>query len=181
MQKSKEKIDDIFGKNTINLLTVARLVPQKAIDRIIKVHKRLIDDRINHKFYVIGDGPEKDKLVKYIKEQNLEDSFFLLGKKENPYPYIKNADYFCLLSKFEGYGMVLEEAKILQKPIIITDTAAREAVKNYKNSWILENTEEGIYIGLKEIITNNINTENNDNLAYDNSSILEEIKELIES
>ena len=70
------------------------------------------------------------------KENKLENSFVLLGKKENPYPYMKEADYFCLLSEFEGYGMVLEEAKILNKAIIITDKAAREAVDNYKNKEI---------------------------------------------
>ena len=57
----------------------------------------------------------------------MEQTFTLLGKKENPYPYMKQADYFCLFSEYEGYGMVLEEAKILQKPILITNTAAKEA------------------------------------------------------
>lgn len=52
------------------------------------------------------------------------------------------ADYFCLFSYFEGYGMVLEEAKILNKPILITDTAAREAIIDYPNSSIFPNTEE---------------------------------------
>lgn len=46
---------------------------------------------------------------------------------------MRQAQFFCLLSEFEGYGMVIEEAKILNKPIIITDTAAREAVQNYEN------------------------------------------------
>ena len=132
---------------------VARLVPQKAIDRLIKVHSKLIKENgKTHNFYIIGDGPDKERLVSLIKKYGVKDTFFLLGKKENPYPYIKKADYFCLLSEFEGYGMVLEEAKILNKPIIITDTAAREAIEKYENSKILENTEEGIYKGLKEII-----------------------------
>lgn len=140
-------------ENSLNFVTVARLVPQKAIDRLIKVHSKLIKENgKTHNFYIIGDGPDKERLVSLIKKYGVKDTFFLLGKKENPYPYIKKADYFCLLSEFEGYGMVLEEAKILNKPIIITDTAAREAIEKYENSKILENTEEGIYKGLKEII-----------------------------
>lgn len=149
IEKAEEKTETEFSKKSINLVTVARLVPQKAIDRFIEVHSKLINEGINHEVYVIGDGPEKEKLEKSIKENNVENSFHLLGKKENPYPYIKNADYFCLLSNFEGYGMVLEEAKILGKPIIITNTAAREAVENYKNSIILENSKEGIYKRIK--------------------------------
>lgn len=142
-RKSEKGQAKELEKEKINFVEVARLVPQKAIDIIIKVHSRLIKEcGKKQNFYIIGDGPEKEKLQKLIKEYNVEDTFFLLGKKENPYPYIKNADYFCLLSEFEGYGMVLEEAKILNKPIIITNTAAREAVKNYSKSLIVENNEQ---------------------------------------
>lgn len=183
IEKSNEKQDIKFNEDTINFVTVARLVPQKAIDRIINVHARLIKDGLKHNFYVIGDGPEKEKLEQMVKEKNAQETFHLLGKKENPYPYIKNANYFCLLSKFEGYGMVLEEAKILNKSIIITDTAAREAVSKYKNSTILENDEEKIYSGLKEIIQNYKNTkiqELKQDEQYDNSKLLEKIVKLIE-
>lgn len=128
IKKAEENIDYKFDESCINLLSVARLVEQKGIDRIINVHKRLIQDGYYHKFYIIGDGPLKEKLIKLIEQKDVKDTFILLGKKENPYPYIKNANYFCLLSYYEGYGMVIEEAKILNKPIIITDTAAREAV-----------------------------------------------------
>ena len=84
-----------------------------------------------------------------------------------------------LLSKFEGYGMVLEEAKILGKPIIITDTAAREAVEKYEMAEILENTEEGIYKGLKKVILNYKQQEKIPEIKYDNSKILEKIKKLV--
>lgn len=182
-QKAQEEMKTKFNNESINFVTVARLVPQKAIDRVIEVHKKLIDSGLKHNFYVIGEGTEKEKLENMIKEYNIQDTFYLLGKNENPYPYIKNADYFCLLSKFEGYGMVLEEAKILDKPIIITDTAAREAVENYKNSKVLENTENGIYEGMKEVIINKkANFDSNEKQIgnYDNSKIIEQIVNLIE-
>ena len=183
IEKAEEKSEIEFSKNSINLVTVARLVPQKAIDRFIEVHSKLINKGLKHEVYVIGDGPEKEKLEKSIKENKVENSFHLLGKKENPYPYIKNADYFCLLSNFEGYGMVLEEAKILGKNIIITNTAAREAVEDYKNSIILENSKEGIYNGLKEILKEKKqgNIEISQLKEYDNSKIIGQVVELIES
>lgn len=183
IEKAEEKPDIIFDKNSINFVTVARLVPQKAIDRLIRVHSKLIKDNLEHDFYIIGDGPEKEKLESMIKEHNVSNTFHLLGKKENPYPYIKSADYFCLLSNFEGYGMVLEEAKILGKSIIITNTAAREAVEKYKDSVVIENNEAKIYEELKKIIENHSKNKENKNLQesqkYDNSNIINKIVKLI--
>ena len=177
LRKAEKRQDIKFDENVINFVTVTRLVEQKAIDRLIKVHKKLIDKGYYHKIYVIGDGPEREKLENLVKANDIDETFLLLGKKENPYPYIKNATYFCLLSKFEGYGMVIEEAKILNKSIIITDTAAREALANYKNSKILDNTEEGIYDGLKKSIENK--PQESETEVYDNENIIEELKSIL--
>ncbi len=180
IEKAEEKIDFEFDNNCTNFLTVARLVPQKGIDRLIEIHQKLIKQGLEHKFYVIGDGPEKQKLENRINELNIEKTFILLGKKENPYPYMKKADIFCLLSRFEGYGMVLEEAKILGKPILITDTAAREAVEKYKNSKIVKNTDEGIYAEMKDIIKKNIkNFTSEINDEYDNNKIINKLEKLL--
>ena len=179
LEKSKEPIDFTFENEQMNFLTVARLVEQKGIDRLIRIHRELMANHYNHKFYIIGDGPEKEKLEKLIQEEHLEKTFILLGAKENPYPYMKQADIFCLLSKFEGYGMVLEEAKILNKPIIITNTAAREAVENYKNAIIVENDEHEIYNKLKYIIENNIKSFGKEENEYHNEDIIGKLENLL--
>lgn len=179
IEKSNKETEIKFNKNNINFVTVARLVPQKAIDRLINVHSKLIKNGFKHEIYVIGDGPEKENLEQKIKENQVQDTFHLLGKKENPYPYIKNADYFCLLSEFEGYGMVLEEAKILGKKIIITDTAAREAVEKYNYATIVENNENKIYEGLKNIISEEKENTQNIKFDYDNTKIIEKVEKLI--
>ena len=182
LKKAEEEQDIIFEKDVINFVTVTRLVEQKAIDRLIKIHKKLIDGGYNHKIYVIGDGIERKKLEKLIQINKIEETFLLLGQKDNPYPYIKNATYFCLLSNFEGYPMVLEEAKILDKFIIITNTASREVVENYNKSIILENNENDIYEGMKKIIENNkeLLKKANNNENYSNQNIIEEIKKLLD-
>ena len=181
IKKANEKMEEFeFKKDSLNFLSVARLVKQKGIDRMIKVHSKLIEEGKIHNFYVIGDGPEKENLLQMINKYKVEDTFHLLGKKENPYPYIKYSDYFCLLSNFEGYGMVLEEAKILNKPIIITNTAAREAVVNYDNKMILENSEKGIYEGIKKKIEQNDIEQANGNKIYTNEKNLEKIIKIIE-
>ena len=183
--KSKEDDCIKFDKDKINFVTVARLTKQKRIDRIIDVHKKLIDEGIIHNFIVIGDGIERKNLEELIKKNRVGNTFRLLGSKENPYPYISKCDYFCLLSEFEGYGMVLEEAKILERNILITDTAAREAVNNYKNANILENSFEGIYKGIKESVqygkldNKDINSAYDDN-TYENIGLIKKIENVID-
>lgn len=177
IKKANEKIQINFANNKINLISVSRLVRQKGIDRWIRVHSKLKKEGSNHIVYIIGEGPLKEELIKQIHEENVQDSFFLLGKMDNPYPYIKNADYFCLFSYFEGYGMVLEEAKILDKPILITNTAAREAVTNYESSFIFDNTEEGLESGLRKIVNKK---ENNTKYVYENKDRLKQVINLLE-
>lgn len=167
---------NLFNKNTINFVTVSRLVEQKAIDRLINVHKKLISNGYIHNFYVIGDGPLKESLFNKINDLKLSNTFFLLGQKENPYPYILNSDYFCLFSYYEGLPMVLLEAKALNKFILITDTASKEALEDYNNKKIFENTENGIYNGLKEIIENHNTLQLSTNLTNDqNDEIIKKI------
>lgn len=180
IKKANENVKTEFNKNVLNFLTVARLVPQKAIDRIIDIHTKLIQNRFEHNFYVIGDGPEHKMLENKINENEVQKTFHLLGKKENPYPYIKNADYFCLLSKFEGYGMVLEEAKILGKNILVTDTAAREAVENYKQAVIIPNNEKDIYETLKNTIKKGKIQQETIQNEYDNTKIIKKVEEMLE-
>lgn len=179
IEKAKESVQDFQNENTINFLTVARLVNQKAIGRLISVHEKLIKNGYNHKFYVVGDGPLRNELEQKIKDLNLGQTFILLGQKENPYPYIKQADYFCLLSYYEGLPMVLLEAKQLNKYIIITDTASREALEGYENKLIVENSENGIYEGLKNVIENQykpiIKEENDD----ENKKVIEKISNIL--
>ena len=91
-------------------VSVCRLVKQKAIDRFIRVHAKLINEGYRHTICVIGDGNERNNLLKLTEELHVTDSFKIIGKKENPYPYMKRADYFCLLSYYEGYGMVTPSA-----------------------------------------------------------------------
>ena len=180
---SKEKCDKSI-KNFENekiFITVSRLVKQKAIDRLIIVHKRLIDEGLNHKIYVIGDGEEWNNLNWLAKELSVDNSFIFLGKKENPYPYIYKADYFVLLSYFEGYGMVLEEAKILNKPILVTNTAAKEAVMNYDKKTIIENKEDAIFEKMRNVLQGKyiFLNEENKSYNYDNKYLLEQIKNVL--
>ena len=179
-KEAESQFINIFEKNQINFLTVARLESQKAIDRLIKIHSKLIQDGYNHRFYVIGDGQERLYLEELIKKYNVTNTFRLLGKKDNPYPYMKHCDIFALLSYYEGFGMTILESEILMKPILITNTAAREAVKGYEKSFIVDNTEQGIYQGIKDCIMMFPKWKKSENqVYYEEYDIIKKIEKLV--
>ncbi|MBR3720463.1 MAG: glycosyltransferase [Clostridia bacterium] len=181
IEKSEANFGNVFSKDKVNFLTVARLASQKAIDRLIRVHSELMYDGHDHKFFVIGDGPERENLKDLINTLNVKDSFILLGKKDNPYPYIKNCDIFALLSYYEGLPMTVLEAKILEKPILITDTAAREGVVGYDKSYITDNSDEGVYKGIEDCLKLLPQWNNTPNQKYtENYSIINQIEKLVE-
>ena len=182
LKLAKEPIKDVFKKEDVNIVQVSRLVEQKAIDRLIRVHSKLMKKGFKHKIFIVGDGPLKEKLEKQIEKLGIKDSFILLDAKQNPYPYIQNADYFGLFSNFEGYPMVIEEAKILRKYILATNTATREALINYsKFSQIVDNNEEGIEQAIKFAIINKGNVKKMQNsYTYDNDRIINKITKIID-
>lgn len=147
---SKEKIREVF--ETPSFLTVARLVYAKRIDRLVRAHARLIKDGLMHHCYIVGDGEEREKIEKLIEEKGVSKTFHLLGRKENPYPYMVSCDYFLLPSFYEGAPITLYEAKLLKKFILITDNDSKEVVKDYSSKRIFENSEDGIYEGMKNIL-----------------------------
>lgn len=177
IKKAQAKKISEIKKDLPSFVQVSRLTEQKAISRLIDVHKKLINNKVMHRIYVVGDGPLKKNLQDKIDELKLNDTFILLGQRENPYPYIKNADNFLLVSYYEGYPMVLLEAKVLGKRILITDTAAREVLLDYSNSKIVANSEEGIYKGIKEMINTSDKDYKKD--EFTNEFILDKIKELL--
>lgn len=97
-----------FDKKNKNLLCVGRLETQKGFDLIINI-MRLFKDK-NIKLYILGEGNKKEFLEKLIEIYKLTDKVFLLGRKENPYVYMKNADLFILSSRYEGFPNALLEA-----------------------------------------------------------------------
>lgn len=182
LSSKDEDAKKIFKDSELNILQVSRLVEQKGIDRLIKVHAKLINEGYKHHIFIIGDGPQRDQLEKQIKEYDVEKTFTLLGSKNNPYEYMKNADAVCLFSKFEGYPMVIEEAKILRKPILTTNTSSREVLANYPGyNVIVKNDEEGIENAIKSLNKDRIKlNEENNNYSYANKKVIDKIIKTIE-
>lgn len=157
IEKANECIDEKFSNKYLNVISVGRLTRIKSYDRLLAVHKRLIDDGIYHNLYILGKGYKENELIEYIDINKINDTVHLLGFKENPYKYIKNGDIFVCSSISEGFSTVISEAIILNKPIVTTRCSGMEDIlgKNNEFGYIVDNSEEGIYKGLKEMILSN--------------------------
>lgn len=131
IEKSSEKCDDMICEdNEILLFSACRLVDEKgilpAIENILpllKTHKKI-------KWYIAGEGPQKTEIENIVRKNGLENEIILLGFKENPYPYIKKADYLFLPSLHETFSMVVAEAHILNTPVIANDIPVMREVLN---------------------------------------------------
>ena len=137
---SEEKIvDSKFDSTALSILTIARLSKEKGIDLALEAALQLVKTEKSFKWYVIGDGGERDSLETKIKEYQLENSFILLGLKANPYPYLKQSFLYVQPSRYEGKSLAIDEAKILAKPIITTNyPTAKDQIDNGVNGIICE-------------------------------------------
>ena len=154
---SNEKQYEITKYNeSFNIVSVGRLCYQKGFDNAIKALRLLHDKGLtNIKWYVLGYGGDEGLLKELIKDNLLEDSFVLLGKKTNPYPYMKACDLYVQPSRYEGKAVTVTEAQILGKPVMITNYAtAKSQIKNGYDGYITELSVEGIANGIEMLYKN---------------------------
>lgn len=151
INKSKEKTTDVKKEKITTFLNVARHdESHKQIMRIIKATKKLNKENYKFRVILVGEGPDTNNYKEYIKENNLHN-IVLTGSKSNPYPYFKISDAFVFSSCYEGYGIVLNEARVLEIPLITTDVAdAKDIIDGY--GILCENSEEGVYQGMKKFL-----------------------------
>ena len=154
IEQAKENISDFnLDKTYINICSVGRFSNQKGFDLAVLACKKLVDSGYKIKWYVVGYGSEENKIKELIVKNNLNNYFILLGKKINPYPYIKQCDIYCQPSRYEGKAVTVREAQILSKPIVITNyPTAKSQVENFYDGYITELSVDGIANGIKTVI-----------------------------
>ena len=158
-QKSEEKTTDCFvprnDKSEPIFVSVGTVFPQKGFDRLLKVHKKLLDEGFKHRIQIIGDGYDFENIKNLKTELRVNKTAEMLGFTDNPYPFIKASDFYILSSRYEGFPTVLFEAITLKKNIIATDVSGvQEMLEKGKLGLIVENSEQGIYEGMKKALTN---------------------------
>lgn len=144
--------EDAFDGKRI--LTVARLVPQKALEVSVEACSLLKHAGIHCRWYVLGEGESRSKLERQIKDLGLEQDFVLLGRKENPYPYMRQADLCVQASAFEGKSIAVREEMALGRCVLVSDTnGSRELIKNLENGLVCDFTSQAIYEKIKHILS----------------------------
>ena len=155
LQKSKEKVEDVsFNNKIINICSVGKITQVKGYDRLARVHKKLIDEGLDHHIYILGIGEDEDKINKYIKENNLQETYTLLGFKDNPYKYVSKCDLFVCSSYREGFSTAVTESLVVGTPVVSTLCSGAQELLGYNNEYglVVENSEEGIYEGIKKLL-----------------------------
>lgn len=142
IQKAKEKISETVFDDRVTFINIANHVEEyKNISSIIRVCNNL-KEKYNFQLLLVGSGPDTEFYKNLICEYHLENHVILLGTKANPYPYLAKSTCLIFSSKYEGYGMVLDEARVLNIPIISTDCGASKEIVNDNNGFIYYTEEE---------------------------------------
>jgi len=153
--KSKEKIEDInFSDTVINICSVGKITEIKGYDRLARVHKRLIDKGLKHHIYILGIGEDENKINKYLEENKLKDTYTLVGFRDNPYKYVSKCDLFVCSSLREGFSTAVTESLVVGTPVVSTLCSGAQELLGYNNEYglVVENSEEGIYQGMKKLL-----------------------------
>lgn len=184
MSEEELVLKDVKNKDFI-LVSVGRLSYVKGFDLAIEALKQLHDKGLNNiKWYIIGYGGYEKELKDLISKHKLMDSFILLGKKTNPYPYMKNCDLYVQPSRYEGKAVTVTEAKILGKPILITNyPTASSQIENGVEGAICDLSVSGLAKGIEEFYHNqslkNTIVNNIKHKDFSNSYELEKLYKII--
>ena len=151
LYKSVEKVPT--EKECI-VAAIGRLTAQKGFDRLLRVHKRLIDEGIRYQLKILGEGEDRKALEAFVEQNGLTDTITLCGFQENPYPMLKNAAFYVCSSRYEGFSTTVIESLIIGTPIVTTDcTGMQEILGDSEYGLITANDDEALYAGIKRMLT----------------------------
>jgi glycosyltransferase involved in cell wall biosynthesis len=120
-QLAAKEPDVVLDWSKFTIITVARLSHEKGCDMAVEACKMLVDKGLDVQWLLIGDGNERKNLAEQVAANGLQNQFLFLGLQANPYPFVKRASVYVQPSRYEGKSIAIDEAKILQKPIVVTD------------------------------------------------------------
>lgn len=179
LQDSKYKISDfIYYDDKIYFINIGRLSIEKDQVKLIYAFSEVCKTRQDIILIILGQGPLEDELKSLIKKLKLTKRIFLLGQKQNPYPYLKKSHCFISSSNHEGQPMVLLESLVLNKSIIATDIVGNKSVLENRSGYLVENSVDGLVKGINNFLDGNIITSEFNYNEY-NKCALSEFKKLI--
>lgn len=184
-EKSLEPCEIPYDSDCVNLVSVGRFHPQKAMDRLIHAMRSLQETGVKVHLYLVGDGELKADCEALAKRLGVYEQITFTGSKRNPMPYIKQADLFCLPSLYEGYPTTIIESFFAGTPVLSCDVSGvHEQITEGVNGWIVENSQEAFISKLTEVVQNPNQLKSMRkslvDYTYDNDSIFKEYVNAIE-
>ncbi len=179
----QETRTNIVNKDTINIIDVARLHPQKGIDRLIKASTTVYNEGLKHDLYLIGGGELEDELKELTTSLNATHIHFL-GFQKNPYRDIAECNLFVLSSLYEGFATIINESLIVGTPVLTTRVSGcEEQITDPSYGWIVENSEEALTNGLRTALKDKAKLKEMKHelskYKYDNEGILKEFMNVL--
>lgn len=156
LSKAQEPVADIkFEQNCFNLCSVGKVSKVKGFDRLIEIHKRLLENSVNNHVYIFGVGEEQQTLEKMLEQYGLQSSFTFMGYTTNPYKYVKNCDLYICSSLSEGFSTAVTEALVVGTPIVTTLCSGMQEMLGENNEYgiVTENDTEALYEGVEKVLT----------------------------
>ena len=151
--RAAEKLPITFDPNKINIVTTCRLTKQKGLHLAVESCKALLDKGHNIHWYVVGEGTERAFLENLIAEHKVGDHFTLFGITDNPFPFMKASDIYVQTSLFEGWGLTVIEAVLLQKLVVTTNfPTAYDIIEDNKTGLIAEMNSPSIVSKIEQLI-----------------------------
>ena len=129
-------------------------MPNKHFDRVLRIHKRMLDQGYPVHTYLLGDGPERNELERFVLENQLSQTVTFLGYQTNPYKYVANCDLFVCASIAEGFSTAATEALIVGTPVCTVEVSGMKEMLGQNNEYgiVTENNEEALYQGIKTLL-----------------------------
>lgn len=152
---AEEEISFPKENGRINFLSIGRFSYAKNFDNVPDICKRIREQGLNIYWYIIGYGGDEALIRQKIAEAGMQEYVLLLGKQENPYPYILACDFYIQPSRFEGKSVTVREAQLLCKPVVITNyPTAKSQVTHGKDGFIVSLDNKLCANGIAEVLNN---------------------------
>jgi len=151
---TKLSLQEVNIQNSMPYIcAVGRLAPEKGYERLIRIHKRIINDGIFHNLIIVGDGPEKDNLMHMIASEHVDETVIMMGYQANPYPYIKQSLFFVCSSFTEGLPVIAMESLALGVPIVSSAPSVGEVFGDVECGLITGNDDSSLEAGIRKMLT----------------------------
>lgn len=147
--------NEMSKDGSVKILSIGRFCKAKNFDNVPDICKKILNAGVNVKWYLIGFGGDEELIRRKIVEYQMEERVIILGKKVNPYPYIKACDLYVQPSRYEGNSVTVHEAQFLHKPVAITKyTTADSQLKDQEDGIIVPMDNNGCAEGIVSLLKN---------------------------